>query len=158
MQPNDDKLTRVILWVTAILLVVFIFAYTIKVNATHNANHNPPKKYFVCKYVGKPGVNETLQTGQNPISVNENALTPPVVVGASFNDAQGRSVVVALDSGQEKPSCVIPTNNPCPHDSTLVATDSKCVAPKDPIDPTDPVTPVVTTTKRAATAEVFVGK
>lgn len=74
------------------------------------APNNPPKpkKYFVCKYVGKPGEDERLQTGNNPISVSENALTPPVVVGAYFNDAQGRSYVVAEDTGQAEPECPEP--------------------------------------------------
>ena len=66
----------------------------------------PAPKYFVCKYVGTPGVNESLQTGQNPISVSGNALDQPVVIGAYFNDAQGRSYVVAEDEGQPEPSCV----------------------------------------------------
>ncbi|MFY9227700.1 MAG: hypothetical protein WAO28_00005, partial [Candidatus Microsaccharimonas sp.] len=33
-----------------------------------------PKKVFVCKYVGTPGVDERLQTGNNPISVSVNAI------------------------------------------------------------------------------------
>jgi hypothetical protein len=64
-------------------------------------------KVFVCKYVGKPGVNEVLQTGNNPISVSTNALgnAPD---GSSFNgtlpfwfsDAQGRSVAFKFDERQ----------------------------------------------------------
>lgn len=65
----------------------------------------PAPKYFVCKYVGTPGVNETLQTGNNPISVSGNALSQPVVIGSSFADAQGRSLVVAEDTGQPDPVC-----------------------------------------------------
>ena len=39
-------------------------------------------KWFVCKYVGTPGVDETLQTGNNPISVSESAIPlDPVVAG-----------------------------------------------------------------------------
>lgn len=72
--------------------------------ATHNANHNPtpPKKYFVCKYVGNT---EVLQTGNNPISVSESALTPPIVIGALFKDGQDNSRVVAEDTGQAEPTC-----------------------------------------------------
>jgi hypothetical protein len=66
-----------------------------------------PPKYFVCKYVGKPGVDEVLQTGQNPISVSANAIPgypeTPVVVGSYFADAQGRSFVLAEDTGQDEP-------------------------------------------------------
>ena len=61
-------------------------------------------KYFVCKYVGTPGVDERLQTGQNPIDVSGDAIAEqPVVVGSFFNDAQGRSFVLAEDVGQPTP-------------------------------------------------------
>ena len=58
------------------------------------------KKVYVCKYVGKPGVDERLKEGKNPIEVSVSSikLTPPdteVSVGDEFADAQGRSVVVA---------------------------------------------------------------
>ena len=33
-----------------------------------------PHKAFVCKYVGSPGKNERLQTGNNPISVAFSAI------------------------------------------------------------------------------------
>ena len=63
------------------------------------------KKVFVCKYVGTPGVDERLQTGQNPIDVSVNAIgEDPVVVGSYFKDAQGRSYVLAFDTGQSAPS------------------------------------------------------
>lgn len=63
-----------------------------------------PKKVFVCKYVGKPGVDERLQTGDNPISVSVNAIPlGNVQVGSEFADAQGRSVVIAFDTGQPEP-------------------------------------------------------
>jgi hypothetical protein len=63
-----------------------------------------PRKVFVCKYVGKPGVDERLQTGQNPISVSVNSLTNgPIAIGARFEDAQGASVVIAFDTGQPEP-------------------------------------------------------
>jgi hypothetical protein len=51
-------------------------------------------KVYVCKYVGTPGVNEQLQTGQNPIEVSVNAFKVPIVVGAYFADDQGRSYVL----------------------------------------------------------------
>lgn len=89
----------------------------------------PSPKYFVCKYVGTPGVNEHLQTGQNPISVNGNALTPPIVVGAYFNDAQGRSYVVAADTGQDEPDCPLVVNQP--NDPVIVVPDTPRVTPKD---------------------------
>ena len=58
------------------------------------------KKVFVCKYKGTPGVDEALQTGQNPISVDYKPGREP---GQYFNDAQGRSYVLAYDIGQDEP-------------------------------------------------------
>ena len=56
--------------------------------------------WYVCKFVGPPGVDEVLQTGQNPIFVDENSIKAQtgkdtVSIGDEFADAQGRSVVVA---------------------------------------------------------------
>jgi hypothetical protein len=85
-----------------------------------------PHKVFVCKYVGQPGVDERLQTGQNPIDVSVNAIQGPVAVGSSFKDAQGRSLVLAFDTGQPDPNV------------------SQCPAPERPTQPTPKVTPSVT--------------
>lgn len=78
----------------------------------------PPSKVYVCKYVGKPGVDERLQTGQNPIDVSVNAIPEnPVQVGSYFADAQGRSYVLAFDTGQPAPSvndCPAPQGPPPP--------------------------------------------
>jgi len=81
------------------------------------ATNNPPedRKVFVCKYVGKPGVDERLKDGKNPISVSSNAT-----VGTWFNDAQGRSYVLAVDDG-----------DPGPQDDPDV---SACPAPDNPPD------------------------
>lgn len=70
----------------------------------------PAPKVFVCKYVGKLGVDETLQTGQNPIIVSSNAIQNYQGVGSSFTDQQGRSFVIAEDTGQVEPSCSEPDN------------------------------------------------
>jgi len=68
------------------------------------AKPTAPTKVYICKYVGTPGVNETLQTGQNPIDTSVNAVKEdPIVVGSFFNDQQGRSYVLAFDTGQPKP-------------------------------------------------------
>ncbi|QQS20036.1 hypothetical protein IPL85_01080 [Candidatus Saccharibacteria bacterium] len=65
------------------------------------------QKVFVCKYVGTPGVNERLQTGQNPISVSTNAIQNYQGVGSFFSDAQGRSYVLAEDNHQPDPSVTL---------------------------------------------------
>ena len=91
----------------------FIIAATLAVVAfvAFNANAmagDENDKVFVCKYVGTPGVDETLQTGDNPISVSV-AATGGAAVGSYFSDSQGRSFVLALDVGQDEPSV-----NDCP--------------------------------------------
>jgi hypothetical protein len=104
---------------------VLVFAF----NTTNaNADPNNNNKYFVCKYVGTPGVDERLQTGQNPISVSGNAIAEtPVVVGSFFKDAQGRSFVLALDNTPPGPAgdpgpdacpAVTNTTTPPPSSST----------------------------------------
>ena len=73
----------------------------------------PVQKVWVCKYVGQPGVNEVLKGGANPIEVSVNALPGNPVnvipkIGQSFQDAQERSVVVALS-----PANPVPTRADC---------------------------------------------
>jgi hypothetical protein len=68
------------------------------------------RKVFVCKYEGTPGVDERLQTGNNPISVDYKSGREP---GGFFNDAQGRSYVLEYDTGQDEPGvseCPPPDN------------------------------------------------
>jgi hypothetical protein len=65
------------------------------------------KKVFVCKYVGTPGTNERLQTGNNPISVSVNAIQNNQwdgTVPGWFSDAHDRSYVLAYNTGQPEPS------------------------------------------------------
>ena len=99
------KLTR--LAAMGAVTIALAFAFVVPVSAADNA------KWFVCKYVGTPGVDETLQTGQNPISVSENAIpVDPVVAGEFFQDSQGRSYVLVEDTGQDEPDpseCPPPT-------------------------------------------------
>jgi hypothetical protein len=110
------------------LLVISAFALILAsqaapVAATDNA------KWFVCKYVGTPGDDERLQTGQNPISVSENAIgISPVVPGTFFNDSQGRSYVLVEDTGQDEPDA------------------SQCPPPNSGSNPTPTPTPVITPT------------
>jgi len=106
---------------------VLLFAFNTTSSNADPLNNN---KYFVCKYVGTPGVNETLQTGQNPIDVSGNAIgETPVVVGSFFNDQQGRSYVLAQDTGQPTPpasDCPPPTP-PTTSSSVVVSSSSSTV-------------------------------
>lgn len=86
-------------------------------------------KVFVCKFTGTPGVDEELQTGQNPISVSQNAIQNFQGVGSYFNDSQGRSYVLAFDTGQDEPSV-----DECPPPQT--PPDDEPTPPTEP--PTEP--------------------
>lgn len=102
-------------------VLALLFFLVGRVSATQD---NPaPAKYFVCKYVGTPGEDERLQTGQNPISVSENAIKDFQGVGSYFNDKHGRSFVLVEDTGQEEPDV------------------SECPAPEVPEEPEEPETP-----------------
>lgn len=83
----------------------------------------PENKVDVCKYVGSPGVDESLQTGQNPIEVSVNSIKDaphdPPQVGDYFADAQGRSLVVAVAGEPQAtildcPGYVVPTPSDTP--------------------------------------------
>lgn len=94
-----------------------------------------PKKVFVCKYVGTPGVDERLQTGQNPIDVDVNSINvDPVLIGSTFSDAQSHSVVIAFDTGQGKPDV-----SQCPAASitpvTPTTTEPTCANPNMIVTP-----------------------
>lgn len=86
-------------------------------------------KSYVCKYVGKPGVNERLQTGQNPIWVDNSALGAHgglTYVGETFSDGQHRSVVIVANTPRLKPEPLVAA---CPGVVTpdVLFTDSTCV-------------------------------
>ena len=111
----------------------------------------PSGKVFVCKFVGKPGVDEALQTGQNPISVSVNAIPlGNVQVGSSFADAQGRSLVIAFDEGQSKPECpgggATTTTTEAPTTTDSTTTTNPPITSTDPPGPTPNATGSSTTT------------
>ena len=64
-----------------------------------SATPGDPHKVWVCKYVQKPGVNEVLKGGKNPIFVDYASLTSKKTepfVGEEFQDAHILSVVVQI--------------------------------------------------------------
>jgi hypothetical protein len=137
---------------------VLLFA----VNTTVS-NAAPADKYFVCKFVGTPGDGETLQTGNNPISVSGNALPDGVTVGSFFPDAQGRSFVIAIDNtgnggGQSgEPTaedCLAVIQPPPPTTSTAVTSSSAGTEPSSSSNP-PPVTTVTETAGAEPTSEVI---
>lgn len=98
-------------------------------------------KVWVCKYVGKPGVNERLKAGKNPIHVSAKSIKVdgPVKVGDWFPDAHGRSVVVSLgeeDPGIEKCPTMLPTPTPKPTPDKPTSTPTSTPTPDKPGTPT----------------------
>ncbi len=83
-------------------------------------SNNEHVKVFVCKYVGTPGVDERLQGGGNPISVDYHPGREP---GGFFEDGQGRSFSIAYDIGQPEPdpavACPLATGTTLPPVTTL---------------------------------------
>ena len=118
------------------------------------ATADPPedRKVFVCKYVGKPGVDERLQTGQNPISVSINAIPDPpgpnVQPGDEFADAQGRSLVIAFDNGgpEPPPECPQPPAPTTTTSSSSTTTSTTSATTTTTCPDCAPVTNVQTTT------------
>lgn len=93
--------------------------------------------FFVCKYVGTPGVDESLQTGQNPISVAAPAVSG-TAPGSFFNDAQGRSFVLIEDTGQAEPDA-----SACPLVGVSSATTVTSPATSPATTATSPAQPAI---------------
>src|SRR5829696_3915271 len=123
--PRPMSTTRRLLSTSAAATIAAVGLVALSVPA-HAADAD--SKVWVCKYVGKPGVDEVLKEGKNPISVSGNSVDKDkdgqVFVGDQFADAQGRSVVVQIggdnpgaDSCSPTPPPVIePTTPPKPGD------------------------------------------
>lgn len=110
-----------------------------------HADEYPSDKVFVCKYVGKPGVDERLQTGNNPISVSVNAIPlKPVKIGSEFADKQGRSVVIAWDMEKGDGQRDEPTIEDCEKPGTPDPEPSETPKP----EPTDTPKPEPTDTPK----------
>jgi len=122
-----------------IRIIGAIVALAVGASLIFAATANAAPKVFVCKYVGTPGVDETLQTGQNPIEVSANAIPGPgpVEPGYEFADQQGRSVVVATEScGEEEPSpSPSPSVSPSPEPSTSPSPDPTTSPSTSPTSP-----------------------
>jgi len=71
---------------------------------------SPEVKVWVCKYVTTPGQDEVLKRGNDGlVNVSANTLHgQDVVVGASFSDAHGRSLVVQIGGDRPDVSVVCP--------------------------------------------------
>jgi hypothetical protein len=119
--------------------------------AAPNAAPEPHKSY-VCKYVDKPGENERLQTGDNPIWVDNHSLLGydgTVTVGQEFKDKQIRSVVIVANTPKLDPEPTIKDcAPPAPPTSTTTTTSSTTTTTTTTTGTTvtfNPTTPVKTT-------------
>ena len=126
------------------------------------ADEVPAHQVLVCKYVGTPGVDERLQTGQNPIVVDTHALDDGFsgVFPYTFQDAQGNSIAIRYLAEGESPGDVFdisecpgggspsPTPSPTPTESPS-ASPSTSPAPSASGSPTSRTsTPVRTRSTR----------
>jgi LPXTG-motif cell wall-anchored protein len=114
--PREEyiMIKRITVIITA-MLVAFMMGGAWSWAETGTQPEKVPHKSYVCKYVGTPGEDERLQTGQNPIWVANQSLTGEkgsvVEVGQEFSDKQGRSIVIVANSGKVTPE---PTVEDCP--------------------------------------------
>lgn len=105
--------------------------------ATSPAEAAKVHKSYVCKYVQTPGEGEVLQTGGNPIWVDNHALGIDGLasVGDEFKDGQIRSVVIVANTLKLNPEPGIEacTTTPPPGVDLALAsatfTDPTCEAP-----------------------------
>lgn len=127
-------------WLIAIVTMLLMLFGAVGPLVQSAGAQNEAAKVFVCKYVGIPGVDEQLQTGNNPISVSVNAIPNYQGIGSYFADAHGRSFVLGVDTrtggGQEGE----PSVDECP--PPVTPTPPPTVTPETPV--VTPVTPVVT--------------
>lgn len=148
MAPKTFSLSRRTMTIAAssALALGGVFALTTTFPSAVQAD--PAQKVWVCKFVGKPGVDERLKDGKNPIHVSWNSITgsdQEPYVGAQFSDAQGRSVVVSLGKADPgKAACeeiIIP-----PTTTTTTVTTTTTSTPPVTTTTTSKTPPVTKTT------------
>jgi hypothetical protein len=145
-------ITTAIVVAQVIMPVQSAFAYT--TNPVENPSYN--SKSYVCKMVGKPGENERLQTGNNPIQVDRKSDD---VIGTQFTDAHDNSYIVGFGYPSE-PQDAQPNVDNCAR--LLVPTPAISVTPCTPgTATTDTVTVTMTNndsvTGNTAVYEVTIG-
>jgi hypothetical protein len=136
---NKSTARRAATFLAVLGALVMSSGVALMVTATP-ANAAKIHKSYVCKYVDKPGGGtELLQTGQNPIWVDNHSLDPQadiVKVGDKFNDAQGFSIVIVANTAKLSPEPSIDdctSENPPPSIDQATAsasfTDPTCALP-----------------------------
>ena len=121
------------------------------------SNGGQDHQSWVCKYVGKPGVDERLKGGKQPIIVDTSAT-----VGTWFNDGQNNSFVLELategntGSGERYTgdlTCPVPVTPPT---ETTPPTTTTTTATTPPTTTTTTATTSPTETTTTTTAPVVV--
>lgn len=113
-------------------------------------------KSYVCKYTHKPGTDtEVLQTGQNPIWVDNHSLTGKdnslVKVGDTFSDRHGKSVVIVANTPKLNPE---PGIDQCPGYVPPTTTTVHCQQPTFNYTNYTVTVPCQTTTTSSTTTTV----
>jgi LPXTG-motif cell wall-anchored protein len=136
-------------------LILFLGAAGIQ-TAANATDDDTPKKVYVCKYVGTPGDDEQLQTGNNPIEVSVNAIPDGAKPGDSFGDDQGRSYVLAYVPQSPEPTrSDCPTNGPNPSPTPTVTVTETVPGPTVTVTESVPG-PTVTVTESVPGPETTV--
>lgn len=111
-------------------------AFVLATGPAASATPGDPHKVWVCKYVQKPGVNEVLKGGKNPIFVDYASLTSKKTepfVGEEFQDAHILSVVVQIGGSNPGVEACKPKTPP--------TEPTKPTEPTEPTKPTEPTEP-----------------
>lgn len=140
--------------VFALAIIGLAFSSNAEAHGNKPSGAQNGTKVWVCKYVGKPGVNERLKPGKNPIVVSSNAT-----VGIYFKDGQFLSYVLAVQTRQNTGhgnrytgslSCPAPQGPPSssnpPPSSSHVPPSSSSVPPSSSTPPGSSSVPPSSTT------------
>lgn len=114
------------------------------------ATKDDPHQVWVCKYVKKPGVAETLKGGKNPIFVDYASLTSKKTkpyIGETFQDAHLKSVVVQIGGSNPGVAACLPKTPP-----TTPPTSTPPTTPPTTSKP--PKTTTTTSTSTTSTSTV----
>ena len=152
--PIGGQLTRKMI----ATVVAFAVGLMMVVMGASPTTATPPakagsEKVYVCKYVGTPGVDERLQTGNNPIEVSVNAIQNNQwdgTVPGWFSDAHDRSYVLGYVPMSPEPTSADCPKPDSPEEPTRVTpvpptlTDPTCTAAGSLTIPVQPEGVVVT--------------
>ncbi len=141
------------------LIIALASVFAITVMAAPAKAEQAIHKSYVCKYVGQPGVDERLQTGRNPIWVDNHSLLGydgTTYVGQEFSDKHGKSVVIVANTPKLNPE---PSVSNCPKASGPTPTPTETLsespeptetpttaAPTETVDPSPTAEPTQTPT------------